>query len=239
MLHFIIQGTPTSRSSRPEAPLSTTAQATLAEVITQSSPTFKTTESDEYDEASISSTASSSEVTASETPDSSVGEEIDNEDVSPINHPPFVIKRINKVQATSGRAFSKVLEGPIFNDDLDGHDLKLELLDKYGQSLSSESWIRFNASNQTLYGLPLEKDVSEHLFKLRATDKSGEYVDEDVHVIVQQHKSFRNVNHEIYIQVTLEKNYESTVDWETRLVQGIAEAVDDQSLASIVVRDGE
>ena len=56
---------------------------------------------------------------------------------------------------------------------------------------------------------------------------------------VQQHKSFRSVNHEIFIQITLEKAFNSTVDWEIRLMQGIVEALEDDSLASIVVRNGE
>ena len=117
--------------------------------------------------------------------------------------------------------------------------LKLELLDKNGHQLPPTSWIRFNAEKQEIYGLPLERDVSHHEFKLRASDKEGLYVDETVDVTVQQHKSFRSANHEIYIQVTLDKEYESSVDWEIRLIQGIVEALDDKSIGSIVVRDGK
>lgn len=196
---------------------------------------------EDEESSSISSTVPTSEVTSeapdlilpsSEEPDNS----IDYDDTE--NTPPFVVKRIKKLQTTSGKAFSHKLEDTIFNDAEDGKDLTLELLDKNGQPLSPNSWIRFNAAEKEIYGLPLEKDVSQHEFKMRATDKGGEYVDETVDVTVQQHKSFRSVNHQIYIQVTLEKTYESNVDWEIRLIRGIVEALGDNSMNSIVVRDG-
>lgn len=154
------------------------------------------------------------------------------------NSPPVVVKRIKKLQTTAGKAFTYKLEDGIFEDDID-KNLQLEFLDKMGQPLPANSWIRFNPNKQEIYGLPLEKDVSRHEFKLRATDSGGEYADETVEVTVQQHKSFRSVNHEIYIQITLEKSYESSVDWEIRLIQGIEQALDDKSVGSIVVRDGE
>lgn len=146
---------------------------------------------------------------------------------------------MNKLQATAGKAFSATLEDAIFDDDEDGKDLKLELLDSKGEPLAENSWIRFNAAKKEIYGLPLEKDVSRHEYKLRATDRQGEYEDEIVDVTVQQHKSFRSVNHQIYIQITLEKAYESIVDWEIRLIRGIVNALEDNSMASIIVRDGE
>lgn len=164
---------------------------------------------------------------------------VEYEDVEDTNTAPIVVKRIKKLQTTSGKAFSHKLEEAIFNDAEDGKVLKLELLDKNGQQLPPSSWIRFNAAKQEIYGLPLERDVSHHEFKLRATDKEGLHVDENVDVTVQQHKSYRSANHEIYIQVTLDKEYESSVDWEIRLIQGIVEALDDKSIGSIVVRDGE
>lgn len=154
----------------------------------------------------------------------------------PENQKPYVAKRLNKLQATSGKTFTHKIEG-VFNDQEDGMKLKIELLDKNNDSLSPNSWIRFNPKTQELYGLPLENDVSKHEFKLRATDSSNEFVDEIVDITVHQHKTLRSVNHEIYIQVTVEKEYDSIVDWEIRLIRGIIEALDDKSVESIVVRD--
>lgn len=167
-------------------------------------------------------------------------EDIDNSDYDDLsNNPPTVVKRIKKLQTTSGKAFSHKLEDAIFQDVEDGKDLNLELLDKNGQPLPINSWIQFNAEKQEIYGLPLEKDVSQHEFKLRATDKGGEFVDETVDVTVQQHKSFRSVNHEIYIQITLDKTFNSSVDWEIRLIQGIVDALGDDSMSSVIVRDSK
>jgi dystroglycan 1 len=155
------------------------------------------------------------------------------------NERPTVVKRIKKIQATSGKAFAHKLEGPIFNDDQDVKELKIDLLDKNGNELPQNSWIRYNADKEEIYGLPLEKDVSRHEFKLRATDRAGLFEEEDVDITVQQHKSFRSVNHEIYIQVTVEKKFDAMVDWELRLIRGITDTLDDNSVSSIVVRDGE
>lgn len=222
-----------------------TTQATIAEIITQP-PQIKTSyDYEDESSSSISPTVPSSEVTSeapsspqlsSEEPDTN---DYDDDDVSEPNNAPTVVKRIKKLQTTSGKAFSHKLEEAIFHDTEDKKVLKLELLDKNGHQLPPTSWIRFNAEKQEIYGLPLERDVSHHEFKLRASDKEGLYVDETVDVTVQQHKSFRSANHEIYIQVTLDKEYESSVDWEIRLIQGIVEALDDKSIGSIVVRDGK
>lgn len=153
------------------------------------------------------------------------------------NQKPVVIKRIKKIQATSGKAFTYKLEDAIFEDEEDGKNLRMELLDKSDNPLPANSWIRFDAKKQEIYGLPLENDVSRHEFKLRATDKDGEYADENVDVTVQQHKSFRSVNHEIFIQVALDKTFEAEVDWKIRLIRGIVEALEDDSIGSIIVRD--
>jgi dystroglycan 1 len=192
-------------------------------------PSLSTTA--QYQSTTTSQTTFAPEVTSEPfeaTSDSDYGEE---------NQPPSVVKRIKKIQATSGKAFTYKLEEAIFEDDEDGKNLRLELLDKSNQQLPSASWIRFDAKKQEIYGLPLENDVSRHEFKLRATDSGGEYVDENVDVTVQQHKSYRSVNHEIFIQVTLDKQYDSDVDWKIRLIRGIVEALDDDSIGSIVVRD--
>lgn len=129
------------------------------------------------------------------------------------------------------------VEDNVFYDVEDKNNLTLELLDKDKAPISSTSWIRFNSAKREIYGLPLESDVSRYEFKLRATDSAGDSVEENVDITVQQHKSYRSANHEIYIQVKLEKNYESPVDWEIRLVRGIVEALDDGSTGSVVVRE--
>lgn len=201
----------------------------------ESSTISSTVPTENSSEAAADLSASSSSTTESPE-DNNV---LIDSDYNEGNSPPFVVKRIKKLQTTAGKAFSHKLNDTIFDDDNGVKDLTLQLLDNRGQPLTPTSWIHFNAEKQEIYGLPLEKDVSRHEFKLRATDTSGEFVDETVDVTVQQHKSFRSVNHEIFIQITLEREYDTSVDWEIRLMEGIIKALGDDSIGSIVVRDGE
>lgn len=82
---------------------------------------------------------------------------------------------------------------------------------------------------------PLEDAVSKWQFKLRATDSANESVVESLDISVQQHKSYRSVNHEIIIAVNLLSEFASNVDWEMRLIKGIVDILGDT--ASVLVRD--
>lgn len=159
------------------------------------------------------------------------------DDYEDVNLPPRVDKRIPKSAVTAGKPFVIKIESNVFFDEEDKTNLKLELFDKNKQPISSIPWIRFDPVKREIYGLPLESDVSQYEFKLQATDSAGESVDESVGITVQQYKGYRSANHEIYIQIKLEKHYESPVDWEIRLVRGIVEALDDGSTGSVVVRE--
>lgn len=82
---------------------------------------------------------------------------------------------------------------------------------------------------------PLEDAVSKWQFKLRATDTANASVIESLDISVQQHKSYRSVNHEIIINVQLLSEFASNVDWEMRLIKGIVDILGDTS--SVLVRD--
>lgn len=142
-----------------------------------------------------------------------------------------------KAAATAGKPFVIKVDENVFYDEEDKNNLNLKLLNKSEQLLSESSWIRFDPVKREIYGLPLESDVSRHEFKLRATDSVGEYIDENIEITVQQYKGYRSANHEIYIQVKLEKTFASPVDWQIRLIRGIVEALGDDSTGSVVVRE--
>lgn len=82
---------------------------------------------------------------------------------------------------------------------------------------------------------PLEDAVSKWQFKLRATDSANESVIESLDISVQQHKSYRSVNHEIVIGVKLLSEFASNVDWEMKLIKGVVDILGDAS--SVLVRD--
>lgn len=215
---------------------------TTQRVTTLETSTILTTEQEE--EVSVSTQSPSTVQTivdpSTEAPSLSISSEapvesIDYEDNE--NIPPRVATRLPKVATTAGKPFTIKIDDNLFYDEEDKNNLKLELLEKNGDPIPAMSWIRFDLAKREIYGLPLESDVSRHEFKLRATDSAGASVDEKVEVTVQQYKGYRSANHEIYIQVKLEKNYESPVDWEIRLIRGIVEALDDDSIGSVVVRE--
>lgn len=175
---------------------------------------------------------------ATEAPNLSVSSEAPVEiDYDDSNVPPRVDRRVPKTAVTAGKPFVIKVEQNVFYDEEDKTNLQLQLFDKNQQPIPATSWIRFDPSKREIYGLPLETDVSRYEFKLRATDSNGDYVEENVDITVQQHKGYRSANHEFYIQVKLEKHYESPVDWEIRLVRGIVEALGDESTGSVVVRE--
>ncbi|XP_031617659.1 uncharacterized protein LOC116337350 isoform X2 [Contarinia nasturtii] len=152
-----------------------------------------------------------------------------------VNNVPVIKARLAKLAVTAGKPFNHIVPLDTFYDTEDGTNLKLELLDKYEKPLEAKSWIQFNAETRNIYGLPLEDAVSKWQFKLRATDSANESVFESLDISVQQHKSYRSVNHEIIIAVNLLNEFASNVDWEMRLIKGIVDILGDTQ--SVLVRD--
>lgn len=79
--------------------------------------------------------------------------------------------------------------------------------------------------------------MSKWQFKLKATDNANDSITEHLDISVQQHKSYRSVNHEIAIGIKLNRKYDRIIDWQLQLIQGIVSALGDNSLSSILVRD--
>lgn len=88
---------------------------------------------------------------------------------------------------------------------------------------------------------PLEDAVSKWQFRLRATDSANESVTELLDVAVQQHKSHRSANHEVSVLVKLNEKFAAPIDWQLRLLNGIAQTLGGSSAGAangnIVVRD--
>lgn len=155
-----------------------------------------------------------------------------------VNSIPSVYKRIPKEAVVAGKPFSIKIDEDVFDDVEDGKDLKLQLLNKDGSSIdTSSSWIQFDASKRSIYGLPLESDTSKHEFIVRATDKGNEYADETIEITVQQFKGSRSANHEVFVSVSLQENFKSNVDWEILLIQEMVEVVGAKSTEDIIVRE--
>lgn len=83
----------------------------------------------------------------------------------------------------------------------------------------------------------MEDAVSKWQFKLRATDSANDSITEHLDISVQQHKSYRSVNHEIAIAIKLNRKYSRNIDWQMQLIHGIMNTLGDNSFASILVRE--
>lgn len=111
------------------------------------------------------------------------------------------------------------------------------MFDSHGYPLKTNSWLQFNVEGREIYGLPLEKDVSKWHYILRATDSGEQSVNETVDISVQQHKSHRSVNHEISLALRLQRKFPRNVDWQIKVIRGIAEVLGDSTLSHVVVRE--
>ncbi|KAM7341752.1 dystroglycan isoform 4-T5 [Cochliomyia hominivorax] len=153
------------------------------------------------------------------------------------NSPPMIKSRLQKLPVTSGKAFRLVVPEDTFYDNEDLSNLRLELTDKEGRELKSNSWLQFNAETKEIYGLPLDDAVSKWQYRLTATDSGNESVTETLEISVQQHRGVRTVNHEINISVKINEKNIHYIDWQLNLINAIAATLGDENTNAIVVRE--
>ncbi|XP_061401926.1 uncharacterized protein LOC133337737 [Musca vetustissima] len=153
------------------------------------------------------------------------------------NTPPMIKSRLQKLAVTSGKSFKFAIPEDTFYDTEDMTNLRLELTDKEGRELKSNSWLQFNAETKEVYGLPLDDSVSKWLYRLTATDSGNESVVETFEISVQQHRGVRTVNHEVNIAVKINEKNMHYIDWQMKLIKAIATTLGDENTSSIVVRE--
>ncbi|XP_075166214.1 dystroglycan isoform X5 [Haematobia irritans] len=153
------------------------------------------------------------------------------------NTPPMIKSRLQKFAVTSGKSFKFSIPEDTFYDAEDMTNLRLELTDKEGRELKSNSWLQFNAETKEVYGLPLDDSVSKWLYRLTATDSGNDSVVETLEISVQQHRGVRTVNHEVNIAVKINEKNMHYIDWQMKLIKAIATTLGDDNTNSIVVRE--
>ncbi|PSN45591.1 hypothetical protein C0J52_15074 [Blattella germanica] len=150
-------------------------------------------------------------------------------------------------KSTTESSTSRITEGIVylipadtFTDLEDGDTRSLRLIFKTseGTSVSPNSWLQFDPERQEIYGLPLEEDVSKWEFIVEAMDREGKSVSDTLDISVQHHKGRRSVNHEFSLQLRIEKKFEfaSSVDWQLKVLDGLARLYGDSDTKNIVVR---
>lgn len=71
----------------------------------------------------------------------------------PVNYPPIIKNRMQKIAVTAGKPFSIIVPIDTFFDSEDGTNVKLSLTDKNDNPLKHNSWIQFNSESREIYGL--------------------------------------------------------------------------------------
>uniref|UniRef100_A0A1I8MQA2 Dystroglycan 1 n=1 Tax=Musca domestica TaxID=7370 RepID=A0A1I8MQA2_MUSDO len=188
---------------------------------------------------SQTTTQSSSSPSLSTTPELPSTTSAIPEDIEPIveNTPPMIKSRLQKLAVTSGKSFQFAIPEDTFYDTEDMTNLRLELTDKEGRELKSNSWLQFNAETKEVYGLPLDDSVSKWQYRLTATDSGNESVVETFEISVQQHRGVRTINHEVNIAVKINEKNMHYIDWQMKLIKAIATTLGDENTSSIVVRE--
>ncbi|XP_069682124.1 dystroglycan 1 [Periplaneta americana] len=156
------------------------------------------------------------------------------------NIQPTIEHRLPKQVAIAGKAFRYIIPADSFSDLEDGNTRNLRLIFKTneGTAVPANSWLQFDPENQEVYGLPLEEHVSRWVFVVEAMDREGKSVSDNLELTVQHHKGRRNVNHEFSLQLRIEKKFDfaSSVDWQLKVMDGLARLYGDPDMSQIVVR---
>lgn len=194
-----------------------------------SNPTLSYTSGGSTASTAVSSTIAETTTTTTAVPDY-VEPKIENS-------PPIIKLRLQKLAVTSGKSFKFTIPEDTFYDNEDMNNLRLEITDKDGHELKTNSWLQFNSEAREIYGLPLDDAVSKWQYRLTATDSGNESVTETVEISVQQHRGVRTVNHEINIAVKINEKNIHYIDWQLKLIEAIATTMGDNNTKSIVVRE--
>ncbi|XP_046746458.1 dystroglycan 1-like isoform X4 [Diprion similis] len=157
----------------------------------------------------------------------------------PLNFPPREDRRLQKIQVTAGKLLSFVIPEETFVDMEEGNARKLRLsLYKQHNPIKNNHWLQFNNKTQEVYGLPLEAVISVWDYELVAEDNEGLRANATLDVHVQQHPQSRSVNHEFNISLRIDKRsaFPTNVDWEFKVVRGLAKLYGDEDTSKITVR---
>lgn len=110
-----------------------------------SNPTLSYTSGGSTTSTAVSSTIAETTTTTTAVPDY-VEPKIENS-------PPIIKLRLQKLAVTSGKSFKFTIPEDTFYDNEDMNNLRLEITDKDGHELKTNSWLQFNSEAREIYGL--------------------------------------------------------------------------------------
>lgn len=85
------------------------------------------------------------------------------------------------------------------------------------------------------YSRPLESHVSRWNFIVEAQDSDGLVARGPLDITVQQHKSGRTVNHQFLMQFKLLRDYNNTIDWQIKALEGLVNLFRDTDMDHLTV----
>ncbi|XP_053595810.1 dystroglycan 1 isoform X1 [Microplitis demolitor] len=234
--------TPTPTTPAPTTPTPTPAPSTTTTTTTWVPPTTTTSTISTTSASSTTSTTTTMTSTTLTTPTLAPTEEIVTTEKVVYrvrNYPPRQDKRLEKIRVTAGKPLNYFIPANTFSDIEDGdtRNLRLSLYLK-GSPLKSTHWLQFNEQTQEIYGLPLDEHVSIWDYDLVAADREGLNVSDRLDIYVQQHKLTRSVNHDfsIYLRIDKRSRFPTAVDWQLKIIRGLAQLYGDNNSSSITVR---
>ncbi|XP_030766797.1 dystroglycan [Sitophilus oryzae] len=230
--------TASSTTSTTTTSPSTASQATTVEEVVTSQATTPSVIDTTVPDTTVKSTTVRQ--ISSTTTESFVTEQVDpvNKHVPiPRNYRPYIEKRLQYKTVMAGKVFRFVIPKDTFKDAEDGYNLTLQVLEEREQPLSANSWLQFNPLRRELYGLPLAEDIHTWEYTVRATDREGEYEQDQLTIQVQQHPLERVFNHEFSLALRIEKpqEYQHYIDWSLKVLRALGK-IYSTNMSEITVR---
>ncbi|XP_006819307.1 dystroglycan 1-like [Saccoglossus kowalevskii] len=152
------------------------------------------------------------------------------------NQKPQLMNHIDRVYAYEGEMLVYRVPEDTFYDEEDGstRNLKLMLLSIDGGILHKMSWIQFDSSSQTIYGLPMAEQAGKHEYVMTAIDSFGDIARDAFEVVVVA--SVNKPNHEFSITLSNDyEEFENDVHKKLDLIDRIAKLYGDDSADTISI----
>ncbi|CAG9795714.1 unnamed protein product [Diatraea saccharalis] len=153
----------------------------------------------------------------------------------PVNQPPTLKHHMKKLAITAGKAFRYIIPADLFTDPEEGSNLTFTMYEADSIRLSKTSWIQFIPSGREVYGLPLDRHVSRWNFIVEAQDSEGLVARGPLDITVQQHKSGRTINHKFVMEFKLLRDYNNTIDWQIKALEGLVNLFRDTDMDHLTV----
>jgi dystroglycan 1 len=156
----------------------------------------------------------------------------------PFNYAPILRNDIDRIEVSVGDVLNFKVPKDTFYDFEDGNteNLKLVFLTVDGLTLPPMSWVQFNVSSQTLYGLPLPEHEGRQEFIMAAIDRNGKIARDAFEIIVRRRPHENKINHEFSIQLDLDyHHFLMKVDARIAVAQKLASVFGDNDASKISV----